>query len=70
MYDMELKVKLEGLRWESDWNGYEVGYPEVPVVGQYTKEMEDGEGAVGMYIDTANGVILELWPEPAYYDFD
>lgn len=63
MYDMELKVNLTGLRWESDWNGHEVGYPEVAVAGYYSKEMDDGEGALGMYIDTANGVILDIWPE-------
>lgn len=43
------------LHWESDWNGYEVGYPEIDVLGLYY------EPAINMhhYIDTETGDIIE-----------
>ena len=46
--------------WQSDWNGYEVGYPEVPVVGLYTS-VEYPE--MSFYVDTENGIILEVMIE-------
>ena len=42
------------LYWQSDWCGYEVGYPEIDVVGLYT----DGDGN-DYYIDVENVIILE-----------
>lgn len=39
--------------WQSDWNGDEVGYDNVDVVGLYSVDDRDA------YIDIINGVILE-----------
>lgn len=47
------------LHWQSDWNGYEVGYPEVLVVGLYS----DPESNKSMYIDIEEGLILEEWSD-------
>ena len=44
------------MKWESDWNGYEVGYDDVLVVGLY---MLDDETYA--YIDVENNIILEKW---------
>lgn len=55
------KIKEDLLKdavWSSDWNGYEVGYDDVPVVGYYTTN-ED----LGIYINTETGEILEVFDE-------
>lgn len=49
------KVNYTVLCWNSDWNGYEVGFPEVCVVGLYSDL--DGND---YYINTENGVVLEV----------
>jgi hypothetical protein len=46
------------LIWSSDWNGDEVGYPEVEVVGLYSLKAYP---YIYMYIDTENNRILEAW---------
>ena len=59
MFEFELTVK--GLNWESDWNGYEVGYPDSGVVGLYSRP-----GATGQqyfYIDTEEMTILDVWTD-------
>lgn len=43
--------------WQSDWNGEEVGFPDVPVVGLYSIP----EQPIQYYVDTENGVVLEAW---------
>lgn len=48
---------VAGLGWSSDWDGEDVGYPEVPVVGLYTW------GALNFYINTENGQVLESWSD-------
>lgn len=49
-------IKLKRLRWQSDWNGYEVGFEDVEVVGLY--QLEDTE--IMMYINAETGEILEI----------
>lgn len=63
MFDMILSVSLEGLIWQSDWNGDEVGFPDVSVVGYYCNEI-DGD-YYGYYIDTEAGRLLSFWCEQA-----
>lgn len=46
------------LHWSSDWNGDEVGYDDIPVVGLYS--IADFP-EVHVYIDTETGKILEAW---------
>ena len=61
-YDIKVgdTVNFADLHWWSDWNGYEVGFPEVPVVGLYCmKEVP----LINMYVNSENGEILELWKE-------
>lgn len=48
--------------WSSDWNGYEVGFDEVEVVGLYSFQDYDG-CHYSMYVDVEHNEILEIWPE-------
>ena len=59
MFDMELKIRLEGLVWQSDWDGEEVGFPEIGVIGYYTSPMEDY--TLTLYIDMSDMRIVDLW---------
>jgi hypothetical protein len=55
-----VKLELEfnkDLHWYSDWNGYEVGHSDVPVVGLYSLAGTD----VSFYIDMENLKILEAF---------
>jgi hypothetical protein len=45
------------LAWSSDWNGDEVGYDNIDVVGLY--QIPGTE--IHMYVDTEEGTILEMW---------
>lgn len=60
MYDLDLSIFLEGLVWQSDWNGDEVGFDEVDVVGLYSMEKDTGE-IYNFYIDMNELRILDFW---------
>lgn len=45
------------LRWSSDWNGYEVGYDDIEVVGLYSVP----NLPIDVYIDAGTGKIIEAW---------
>ena len=45
--------------WSSDWNGYEVGFNSISVVGLYTKEVPSG--TVNFYINVETGEVLDIW---------
>ena len=51
-----MEAIIRNLRWQSDWNGYEVGYPLVPVVGLYTND----DLGVDLYVNTETGDVIEL----------
>jgi hypothetical protein len=57
MYKVGQKVGFENLHWYSDYNGYEVGYDDVLVVGLYAIKDSHQE----CYINSEDGTILELW---------
>ena len=44
-----MSIELDNLYCSSDWNGYEVGFPDSEVVGLYWQEREDGR--YSFYID-------------------
>lgn len=51
------KRLLPADHWSSDWNGYEVGYADIDVVGLYRMR-----GApVMFYADASTGLVLESW---------
>lgn len=52
---MNLKVDTH---WNSDWNGYEVGYPDVLVVGLYSLAINP---EIYFYVDMETLDILEAW---------
>lgn len=45
------------LNWNSDWDGEEIGYEDVLVVGLYSVQDAD----IDIYIDTETGRILDIW---------
>lgn len=45
--------------WSSDWNGDEVGFPGVAVVGLYSVH----DQPIYYYVDTETGNVLEAWAE-------
>ncbi|MDT0700335.1 hypothetical protein [Staphylococcus chromogenes] len=54
MFDFET-FDWSKLHWQSDWNGDDVGYDDVSIVGYY--KYHD----LNLYIDTENLLILEAW---------
>ena len=48
----------EDLIWQTDWNGDEVGYNEVNIVGLY--KFKNGD-EIYAYIDTESNRILEVF---------
>lgn len=53
-------IDYRELHWWSDWDGEEVGYDNVPVVGLYAVKSVP---QINMYIDTETGRVLEIWIE-------
>lgn len=51
-----MKGIIRNLHWQSDWNGDEVSYPEILVVGLYTSH----ELGCDFYINTETGDVLEV----------
>lgn len=45
--------------WWSDWNGDEVGFDNVNVVGLYSVP----DSPISYYVDTENGYVLDAWAE-------
>ena len=60
MYSLDLSIFLEGLAWQSDWNGDEVGFDDVDVVGLYSMEKDTGE-IYNFYIDMNELRVLDFW---------
>ena len=50
--------------WYSDWNGYEVGYPEIDAVGLY--RIDENTCA---YINCETGEIIESWTDDDEEEF-
>lgn len=61
MFDIIASIELTNLGWSSDWNGYEVGYPESEVVGLYSQERDDG--CYSFYIDMETYKVLDFWKD-------
>lgn len=45
------------INWDSDWKGYEIGYPEILEIGLYSYQ------GMYMYINMETLQILEAWFE-------
>lgn len=54
-YNIGDTIEYSTLYWSSDWNGYEVGYPDVDVVGLYSDE------EFYYYIDSTQAIVLDVW---------
>lgn len=53
-----IRAIINNLRWQSDWNGYEVGYDNLNVVGLYTSD----ELECDFYVDMETNNVLEIMP--------
>lgn len=51
-------ISYDDLRCHSDCYGYEVGYPEIPIVGLYYLKICP---KILFYIDVENSVLLEAF---------
>lgn len=58
---MLMTAFIQGLRWVGDCSGYDVGHPNVPVIGLYTR---DDLGA-DFYIDTETNEVLDVLIRPS-----
>lgn len=54
-----MNATISNLHWYSDWNGDEVGYPDIPVVGLYYSDTLN----VSIYLNTETTEVLEIWTE-------
>lgn len=61
MFNMLASIELTDLVWSSDWNGYEVGYPESEVVGLYLQERDDG--VYSFCLDMETYKVLDFWKD-------
>lgn len=61
MFNMLVSIELTNLRWSSDWNGDDVGYPESEIVGLYSQVRDDG--IYSFYIDVETGEVLDFWKD-------
>lgn len=61
---MFFKIDMEHLRWESDWNGDEVGHDDVLVVGLYRL----ADTNTYFYIDMEKHEIIEYWSDEIDYE--
>lgn len=61
MIELTVQTLLTNLRWESDWNGEDVGFDDVLVVGLYTQERDDGD--YSFYIDMETNDLLDFWKD-------
>lgn len=66
MFNFSLSIDLEDLMWSSDWNGYEVGFPEIEAIGLYSQDSDDGR--YSFYIDIENGKVVDFWKDDNEYD--
>lgn len=46
------------LRWQSDWDGEDIGYEDINVVGVYTSQ----EHSVFVYINVEEGLVIDVVP--------
>lgn len=51
------KVDIASLHWQSDWDGYEVGYDDILIVGFYSSP----DGEVDYYIDVETGKVIDIF---------
>ena len=51
-----MQAYIDNLHWQSDWNGYEVGFPEYNVVGLYSSPILGCD----FYVDAETGRVLEV----------
>jgi hypothetical protein len=59
------KLMKTNLVWHSDWNGEDLGYTDIEIIGLYSMETYEGETAktVCFYIDIETDTVLESWIE-------
>lgn len=65
---------IDGLGWQSDFNGDEVGFPDVDAVGYYTKAVrffgDEVDMILNLYVNADDGHVLAMWLDPEDGDED
>jgi len=66
---------IDGLCWEADFLGEEIGFPTVASVGHFTKAVrffsDDEDVMLNLYVDSSDGHIVAMWIEgPEYAEED
>lgn len=56
-----MNAYINDLHWQSDWDGEEVGYPELDVVGLYTSVRLE----IDLHVNTETGEVLQVFPHDA-----
>ena len=61
MIEYDVLLNLPELKWQSDWDGEDVGFIDTNVVGMYTQNRDDGD--YSFYIDMETMNVLDFWKE-------
>lgn len=56
-----MKANISNLGWQSDWDGKDVGFPEIDVVGLYSSSMLQADFYIDM--DTMEVLQITMWEE-------
>lgn len=54
-----MNATIQDLHWQSDWNGDEVGFDDIAVVGLYSSTTL----GYSFYLNTENGAVLAIIPD-------
>lgn len=69
MENIKFIIELDGVSWQSDWNGYEIGFDSLPVVSLFSGTTKEGF-ACGFYTDGISGALLEFWLEQDEFEVE
>lgn len=67
MESINLLIELDGVSWQSDWNGYEVGFDTVEIVSLFSGTTKDGFEC-RFYTDSSQYRLLEFWLEHEQFE--
>lgn len=53
-------TNINELRWSFDWDGEDLGYDDISVIGLYSTQLKSGQ-VIDVYIDSSIGEVLEVF---------
>ena len=57
------KMMKVNVKWESDWNGEDLGYPEIELYSMEIPAVGGGAQTLYFYIDAETDALIEAWTE-------